>query len=267
MLGTSTLKARLRAGEPVLGLINSIPSALMVEMVGYAGFDFVVLDMEHVSGNPETLEHAVRAAELAGVTPLVRVPAVCTASITRALDCGAYGILVPHVCSVEAARAVVQAGRYHPVGCRGISGGRTTGFGRLPLGEYFGHANDQILLAVMIEDRAGVEAVDEIAAVPGIDMLLDGAIDLSQSYGVPGDHRHPDVRAAIERIAAACALHGKWFCTVPRTPDQASGWAGQGVQAFLVGDDRAVAFRALKQHAMTHRAQLAKATACRPGAG
>ncbi len=259
MLGVNKMKMRLQAGESVLGLINSVPSALMVEMIGYAGFDFVVLDMEHVSGNPETLEHAVRAAELAGITPLVRVPGVCPASITRALDCGAYGILVPHVRSAADALAVVRAGRYHPMGCRGISGGRTTGFGRLPLIDYFAHANTQILLALMIEDREGVDTVEEIAATPGVDMLMDGAIDLSQSYGVPGDHQHADVQTAIARIAAACAANGKWFCTVPRTSDQGAGWAARDAQAFVVGDDRAVAFRAFKQHAQTHRAQLVEA--------
>lgn len=255
MLGDSRLKARLRAGESVVGLINSIPSGLMVEMIGFAGYDFVVLDMEHVSSNPETLEHSVRAAELAGVTPLVRVPGVCPMSITRALDAGAYGIVVPRVRSVEEAQAVVQAGRYYPLGCRGVSGGRTTGFGRRSLVDQFAHANAEILLAVMIEDRAGLDAVERIARVPGIDMLMDGAMDLSQSLGVPGDHQHATVQAGIDRIAAACHESGRWFCTVPRAPDPGGRLQRREAHAVLVGDDRAVAFRALRAHAAAQRAQ------------
>lgn len=107
MLQTNHLKRALAEGKTVFGLLNSIPSPLLVEMIGYAGFDFVILDMEHVCVNPETLENMVRAAECAGVTPLVRVPSAAPDVILRALDCGAQGVVVPHVrTAADAAQAV-----------------------------------------------------------------------------------------------------------------------------------------------------------------
>lgn len=246
MLQTNKLKVRLREGRTVFGLLNSIPFPLMVEMIGYAGYDFVILDLEHASANPETLENMIRAAECAGITPLVRVPSAAPDTILRALDAGAEGIVVPHVRTRAEAEQIVAASRYHPLGARGISGGRTTGFGTIDLATYFERANLEIMVVVMIEDREGVENIDDIVSVPGIDMVLEGAIDLSQSFGVPGNAQHASVQAAIARIAAACERHGVPFCAIPRAPEQFERWFHQGVRAFLLGDDRAVSFRAIR---------------------
>jgi 4-hydroxy-2-oxoheptanedioate aldolase len=246
MLRENKLKRALAEGKTVFGLLNSIPSPLVVEMIGYAGYDFVILDMEHVCVNPETLENMVRAAECAGMSALVRVPNAVPETILRALDCGALGIVVPHVRSRAEAEQAVAASRYHPLGCRGISGGRTTGFGTIGLQDYFERANAEIMVVAMIEDKEGVENLDEILSVTGIDMVLEGAVDLSQSYGVPGQVQHADVQAAIGRIADACDRHAVRFCAIPRAADQMKRWKERGVQAYLLGDDRGVSFRALK---------------------
>lgn len=262
MLKPNRLKQKLAEGAVVHGLLNSMPSALMVEMIGRAGYDFVILDMEHACVNPETLEHMLRAAECAGLPALVRVPgggagsgrgsaggAACTAAaITRVLDAGALGVVVPHVCTADDARAAVQASRYHPLGQRGISGGRTTGFGAIPLTDYFELANREIMVVAMIEDGQGVENIDAILSVPGIDMVLEGAIDLSQSLGFPGQAQHPQVQAAIGRVADACRERKVPFCAIPREGGQHAAWLARGVHAFLLGDDRGVSFRALKAH-------------------
>ena len=248
MLRPNKLKRALRGDTPLFGLINSAPAPLLVEMLGYAGYDFVILDLEHASPNPETLENLIRAAECCGVSPLVRVPGAQPDAILRVLDAGAQGIVVPHVCCAEEARIAVRASRFHPLGTRGISGGRTTGFGTLSLPDYMALANAEILVAVMIEDRAGVEAIDEIAAVEGIDLVIEGAIDLSQSYGVPGQPQHTDVLAALDVIAKRCRSAGVPYCAVPRVDGQLEEWLRGGVRCFLVGDDRGVVFRALKAH-------------------
>lgn len=227
MLQTNHLKRALAEGKTVFGLLNSIPSPLLVEMIGYAGFDFVILDMEHVCVNPETLENMVRAAECAGVTPLVRVPSAAPDVILRALDCGAQGVVVPHV--------------------------RTAGFGTIDLATYLARANSEIMVVAMIEDCAGVDNLDAILSVTGIDMVLEGAIDLSQSYGVSGQAQHPIVQEAIERIAAGCAARGIPFCAIPRIAEQAASWKARGVQAYLLGDDRGVSFRAIKAHLATFK--------------
>lgn len=246
MLQTNRLKQALAAGKTVFGLLNSIPSPLVVEMIGYAGYDFVILDMEHVCVNPETLENTVRAAECAGMTPLVRVPDAAPETILRALDCGALGIVVPHVRNRADAEQAVAASRYHPLGSRGISGGRTTGFGTIDLPTYFERANREIMVVAMIEDREAIENLDAILSVVGIDMVLEGAIDLSQSYGVPGQAQHPSVQTAISLVASACCKHDVQFCAVPRAADQLDSWKLRGVQAYLLGDDRGIGFRALK---------------------
>ncbi|KVW93313.1 HpcH/HpaI aldolase family protein [Thiobacillus denitrificans] len=253
MLQTNQLKRALAEGKTVFGLLNSIPSPLLVEMIGYAGYDFVILDMEHVCVNPETLENMVRAAEYAGVTPLVRVPNAAPEAILQALDCGAQGIVVPHVRNAAEAAQAVAASRYSPLGTRGISGGRTTGFGTLDLPTYFARANSEIMVVAMIEDREGVDNLDAILSVAGIDMVLEGAIDLSQSCGVPGQAQHPIVQDAIKKISARCRRHNIPFCAIPRAPDQAAAWKKREVQAYLLGDDRGVSFRALKAHLMTFR--------------
>lgn len=246
MLQPNRLRQALAGGRPVYGLLNSMPSALMVEMIGYAGYDFVLLDMEHVCLNPETLEHMVRAAEGAGMTALARVPGPDPGAILRALDCGAMGVVVPHVRYRADAELAVSASRYHPLGTRGISGGRTTGFGTIPLAAYLEQANREIMVVAMVEDREGVENIDEILSVPGLDMVLEGAVDLSQSYGVPAQPQHALVRQAVDRVAQACRQRRVPFCAIPRAPGQHAAWREQGVQAFLLGDDRGVAFRALK---------------------
>lgn len=254
MLQTNKLKTMLNAGERAFGLLNSMPSPLMVEMIGRAGYDFVILDTEHVGVNPETLENMIRAAECAGATPLVRVPSAAPEAILRALDCGAQGIVVPHVRDRTEALCAVSASRYHPLGQRGISGGRTTGFGAIDMISYFERANREIMVVAMIEDRVGVENITAIVSVPGINMVLEGAVDLSQSFGVPGNPHHPAVQEAIQRIAQVCHEYGVPFCAVPRVAGQIERWSEQGVQAFLLGDDRGVCFRAMKAHFVASKA-------------
>ena len=253
MLQTNQLKRALAVGKTAFGLLNSIPSPLLVEMIGYAGYDFVILDMEHVCVNPETLENMVRAAECAGITPLVRVPNAAPEAILRALDCGAQGIVVPHVRNAAEAAQAVAASRYHPLGTRGISGGRTTGFGAIDLSTYFARANSEIMVVAMIEDREGVDNLDAILSVAGIDMVLEGAIDLSQSYGVPGQAQHPIVQDAIEKIAASCRHRNVPFCAIPRDSSQPATRKKRDAQAYLLGDDRGVSFRAIKANLLTFK--------------
>ncbi|MCC7007013.1 MAG: siderophore biosynthesis protein SbnG [Ottowia sp.] len=253
MLHTNQLKAALHAGKSVFGLINSIPAPILIEMIAYAAYDFVIIDMEHVSVNLETVENMIRAAESAGITALVRVPSTAPETILRVLDCGAQGIVVPHVNQAEQVRQVITASRYAPLGKRGISGGRTTGFGTIDLLNYCQQANQEIMVVVMIEDRLALDHLDEIISVPGIDMVLEGAIDLSQSLGLPMQTQHPIVQHAIQKIADCCKKNGVPFCAIPRAPGQFDAWRAQGVGAFLLGDDRSLSFRAMKAHRTSYQ--------------
>ncbi|WP_199615907.1 HpcH/HpaI aldolase family protein [Paenibacillus alkalitolerans] len=245
MLRKNAAKQKLCAGETVCGLFASIPSPVSVEMIGCAGYDFVIIDTEHVCINPETLEHMIRAAEAVGLTALVRVPDGSSGPILRALDAGAQGVVVPHVRTKEEAVAAVAASRYYPLGSRSLNGGRPAAFGKSDLQAYIAEANEQVLVVAMIEDREGVERIGEILSVPGIDMVLEGAADLSQSYGVPWQTRAPVVREALHTLQEAAITYGVPYCAIPRADEDILTWYDKGVRAFVLGDERGIAFRAL----------------------
>ncbi|WP_164001382.1 HpcH/HpaI aldolase family protein [Pyxidicoccus caerfyrddinensis] len=257
MLTENRLRKSIHGGALALGLVSTLPLPSLVEMVGYAGYDFVILDQEHAPVGPELLEHLLRAAECGGITPLVRVPSPTPDAILRALDAGALGV-VARVRSREEAEAVARATRFHPKGDRSPGDGRPTGFGRLRLPEYVTRANRQLMVVVSIEDRAAVEALDSIVTVEGIDLVMESAVALSQSYGVPGKLEHPDVHAAIQRVAEACRRNGVPYCATPRLPGEAERWQREGVAALLLGDDRSLAFRSLQAHLENMRLELTK---------
>ncbi|MBI0525033.1 siderophore biosynthesis protein SbnG, partial [Dickeya dianthicola] len=185
MLRTNHLKRKLAAGTPVYGLIASIPSPVSVELVAEAGFDFVIIDSEHVLINPETVENMIRVAESYALTPLVRVADANPKTMLRLLDGGAQGIVLPMVEQAEQVRAAVRACYYHPQGERSLNSGRPGAFGKHSLAEYVALANREIMLTAMIESAEGVRQAEAIAAVAGLDMILEGAADLSQSLGIP----------------------------------------------------------------------------------
>lgn len=201
--------------RPALGIFIVIPSPALVEIAGHAGFDFVILDTEHGSAGPESLEHMVRAAEAAGTTPVVRVTANDRGLILRALDAGALGLLVPHVVSAGDAEAAVGAARYPPGGARGLS--TTARAGRYSfrgVTDHIERSNREIVVAVQIEDAAAVAHAEAIAAVPGVDVLFVGPSDLSLSMGYPGQADHPAVQRAVDRIFKAAERSHRevgWF--------------------------------------------------------
>ncbi|MFD2371609.1 HpcH/HpaI aldolase/citrate lyase family protein [Brevibacillus sp. GCM10020057] len=246
MLQENALKRKLRAGETVFGLFCSIPAPIVVEMIGCAEFDFVIIDCEHVSINPETLENMIRAAECARITPLVRVADAQPGTILRALDSGAQGVVVPHVQSREQAEHIVRCSRYYPLGMRSLNSGRPGAFGKHDLAAYLERANEEVMVVPMIESKEGVEHADEILRVPGIDMVLEGAADLSQSFGRPWDTRGALVKAALQTVQAAARRHGVPYCAIPRALEDLDGWQERGVQAYVLGDERGIAFRAMR---------------------
>ncbi|MBE0343140.1 siderophore biosynthesis protein SbnG [Paenibacillus sp. 28ISP30-2] len=247
MLTVNRLQEKLRTGQEVVGLIASIPAALTVEMIGHAGYDFVIIDMEHVMINPETVEHMIRAAEAAQITPLVRVPEVDAKEILRVLDSGAQGIVVPHVESREQMEMLVQAAKYSPEGKRSLNSGRPAAFGKGNLVDYMKRANEQIMLVPMIESGLGVERIADILSVPGIGMVLEGAADLAQSYGVPWQIDAMIVQEGLQRIVEASQQAGIPYCAIPRRDGEYSAWVEKGVHAFVLGDERGIAFRALQK--------------------
>ncbi|MFI9048703.1 HpcH/HpaI aldolase/citrate lyase family protein [Streptomyces sp. NPDC053427] len=246
MLRPNQVRRKLAAGQEVHGLFSTLPDPAVVEMIGCAGYDFVILDTEHTLVDPQQLEHLIRAAEANGLTPFVRVPEADPGAVLRALDAGAMGIVVPHVRTRADVDAAIRAARYAPEGMRSLNGGRGPGFGRIDLTDYIRRANAEIMLVPLIEDAEGVAAIDEILAPGGVDLVLPGPGDLSQSYGVPWQVRHPRVQEAVRAVRAACARHSVPFCALSTTPERRAQWRADGVTAFVLGDDRDLTARALR---------------------
>ena len=197
---TNTLKQKLREGKPAFGVMLTFPSPPVVEMLGYMGFDWILLDNEHGSVTVDTAEDVIRAAELTGIAPIVRPIANKPEAIAPFLDRGAWGVQVPHVNTREEAQAAVEACKYFPDGQRGsFSRGRPAQYGMSgPTKDYFEKANANTLVCLMLEEVVALRNIKEIARVKGIDVLFIGSGDLSQSMGYPGQQSHAEVLAVME---------------------------------------------------------------------
>lgn len=200
---------RLKSGEPLLGTWINSGSPINAEIAAQAGFDFVVVDVEHSPVDLErthSLFQAIRSGNPDSV-PMVRAHGVDYSHLKRYLDLGAGGIIAPFVNSVEDAEQLVRTCKYPPMGDRGVGFCRANDYGS-DLSNYVASANDDIVLTVQIEHIKGVEAIDDILAVEGIDAAFIGPYDLSASMGITAQFDHPDYIAAKERVLQACQRHG-----------------------------------------------------------
>lgn len=204
------LKRKLAEGGVALGTFITLNCPDLVEIAGLAGFDYCIIDTEHGPGNPESIQHMIRAAELRGMAPIVRVTDTAPTTILRTLDVGAAGIQVPQVNSPETAEYVVRSAKYFPKGDRGACLTRSSRYGFVPgVAEYFEEANRETLVIVHCENRQGLECLDGIAAVDGVDVIFVGPYDLSQSFGIPGQIYHPVMVDAVAKALAAAKRAGK----------------------------------------------------------
>jgi 4-hydroxy-2-oxoheptanedioate aldolase len=237
-------KQRLAAGETVYGCFVRYPDAGLVELLALQGFDFLVLDGEHGVLEPRDCEHLVRAAELRGPAPLVRIPANEPHVVLRFLDTGAVGVHVPLVSSAEEAEAAVQAVKYAPRGRRGLAGVRAAAYGTQPLGAYAAAANEATLVVIQVETREAVARVDEIAAVDGVDVVFVGPTDLSQAYGVTGATGHPALEEAYDTVAEAVSASPAALGVLVADEAAAERWRARGARYIAVTVDSLVVGRA-----------------------
>ncbi len=210
-IGANHARRKLAANELVLCLgLNQMRTPNIAMLAAACGFDALYIDLEH---NPTSLETAAAVCVTAlgmGITPIARVTSHDPHDATRILDCGAQGVMVPHVNSAAEAAAIVQACRFPPLGHRSAAGSTPAlGYAPLPQGEVNRRLNDETLLIAMIETPEAVANADAIAAVDGIDTLHIGSTDLSTEMGIAGEYKHDRMRAAYETIAAAAQRHGK----------------------------------------------------------
>lgn len=205
------LKAKFAAGEPAFGCSIMIPSPQMVEMVGHAGFDWVLIDMEHGTITLESAELMIMAAESVGITAIVRPPSNASADITAAMDRGAAGVQVPHINTAEDARRAVAAVKFGTGEQRGLAAG--TRPDRYGLGEampdFVERSNAESLVCIQLEHNSAIDNVDTLLAVEHVDVFFIGPSDLSQSMGYPGNPQAAPVKSAIEQTLSKIAAAGK----------------------------------------------------------
>jgi len=193
------IKERLKNGEMVFGTWNSIPSASVVNAICCSGIDFIVIDAEHGPVSMETAENLIRAAEVAGSTPIVRVPNNQSHIILRALDIGAHGVQVPHVSTKEQAEKVVSYAKYYPAGDRGFTPFTRAGKYGINAAGHTERSNEHVLVVVNVEGIEGLNRLEEIVSVPEIDVIFLGPYDISQSLGKPGKVDDPEIIAHIRK--------------------------------------------------------------------
>ena len=231
---TNKLLDNMKAGRRTSVCQLYFPSATLVELMGLAGLDCVLVDGEHGTFTPENLDDLCRVAELVGLTPIARVPNIELSTIQSYLDRGIMGILGPGIDTGEDAQKLVDACRYPPLGKRGIGGApRWVNFENVAGREQIEAANARILVVAFLEHIEAMENLDEIVEVEGIDAYYVGPADTSLSLGFPGEIDHPRVREFEERVRAAAQARGKQYFGDVIVGQRATNFFLDGARAFL----------------------------------
>ena len=242
----ASFKAAMDSDKGALGPFMICTDTAMVEAAGHAGYDFVLLDMEHGTTTFETLPNLIRAANVSGVCPVVRVPRGTDIWIDQALDVGAGAVMIPQIDTAEQARAAVSAAKFSPVGSRGTCRFvRSAGFGAIPGSEYFSKAQETVVI-VQAEGKKAVENLDEILDVPGIDVVFVGPYDMSSSLGHVGEINHPEVIECIKGIIAKASAKGVKIGCFADTVEGGKKWRDLGVKFIGYGCDFDIFMRAAR---------------------
>ncbi len=211
----SKMVEKLRRDELVISTKLNITDAIPAEIAAYAGFDCVWVDMEHVPVDYSQIRNVILAAKARGTETIVRTPRGAYSNLIRPLEMDAEAIMVPHVMSGKDAEEVAYYTKFHPIGRRPVDGGNSDGmYCLMSVPDYFKYSNEQKLTIVQIEDVEAYERIEEIAAVPGIDMLFFGPADFAHSLGLAHDMGNEKVCEARRRVAEVARRHGKFAGTV-----------------------------------------------------
>jgi 4-hydroxy-2-oxoheptanedioate aldolase len=229
-------KRALSRGETQIGLWSSLSSNYSVEVIAGAGFDWLLLDMEHSPNDLESLLPQLQAAAPYATHPVVRVPWNDMVSIKRVLDVGAQSLLVPYVSSAAEARSAVSFTRYPPQGARGVAGTtRATRFGRIK--DYARRAHEEICVLVQVETQSALDNIEAICATEGVDGVFIGPADLHASLGHPGEIANPRVKPVIDQAVRRIRKAGKAPGILTPSEDDARHWLECGALFVAVGAD------------------------------
>lgn len=245
MSRVNKLKEMLGQGKTAIGPFMKLSSPAVVEILGNAGFDFVIIDTEHGPISMETAENLIRAAELVNVTPIVRVSDNDPNQISKALDIGAMGIQIPQISGVDDAEKAVNSCKYSPMGERGVCRFvRAASYSAMDRYEYFSMSNAETLVILQIEGIEGINELDGILEVPGVDIIFLGPYDLSQSLGLPGQIDHPKVEAKMREVINKAKKKGVTIGTFVDNISNANKWQSVGVQYISYSVDVGIFYEA-----------------------
>ncbi|HLR56406.1 MAG TPA: aldolase/citrate lyase family protein [Actinomycetales bacterium] len=242
-LNRGELRSAIRGAAPTIGTFIGL-GAQTAEIAGAAGADFIVVDTEHGAVGDDVVGPAVLAAGAYGVATIVRVESDERIRVGRALDAGAAGIMFPQVRDSQHAQQLLKFAHYPPRGNRGVATyNRAVGWSLEP--ENLATASDEVLAVVQIETASALEDVDAIAALPDVDVLFIGPLDLSYALGIPRDFSNPVFQDALRSVVAAAQKHGKAAGILAATPDLITDYVQAGFQFIAVGSDSTLFARAL----------------------
>jgi 2-keto-3-deoxy-L-rhamnonate aldolase RhmA len=231
------------AQRTVLGtFLIELPTRATIKALALAGFDFVILDLEHSAFGVESLPALISEAHLVNLPALVRISSHDSGLITKVLDAGANGIMAPHVSNAAQARKIIEAARYMPLGERGLA--PLIGFANLPRSQIA--LDPDIVVMLQIEGEEGVAHCGEIAKVPGVSGLFVGPYDLSQALGIPGEVEHPRVAEAAIRVAAEAGTEALLGVYV-HDPRRSALWSERGFRFQCIGFDGRMMLEGAKQ--------------------
>lgn len=243
MVTMNKLKEKLFQGNVAFGSFLKLVDPAVVEIVANAGFDFVIIDQEHGPIGLENTQNMIRAAEVSGITPVVRISNNEEHLILRSLDIGAQGIEVPKISNKTQGEKLVQLSRFYPLGDRGVCRYvRSSNYSHHYNSNYFQDANSQLLVIAHIEGQEGIENLDDILDIEGIDVLFIGPYDLSQSIGIPGQLEDPRLKMKMEEVVKRCKKRSKIIGTFIDTPKDAADWIKTGVQFLACSVDVGVLY-------------------------
>lgn len=243
----NSLQKSLENGESTLGTWSVITSPTAAEIMGKAGLDFTILDLEHGPLNLETAQDMIRALEGTGCAPLIRVPTNQEWLILRALETGCAGVAVPQITSVEAAKEAVNAVRYHPEGERGFSPyTRSAGFTAENAEGIAESKNESTHCMLMIEGEEGINDLEAILELDGVDSIYIGTYDLSQSLGYPGEPTHPDVVEYVEGIVDQVREEDIAVGCLAESKAEMEKWKDIGIQLIAYKADCAILYEGIQ---------------------
>ncbi len=233
------LKAKLKRGEVVWGtFVYEFGSPAAPRIMKEAGWDYILIDTEHASLGIETVATLLSVSATIGLPALVRVPETERSLLSRPLDAGAMGLMIPRVESRAQAEAIVRYTKYPPLGDRGvILGNAHTDYKMVDGRKFMRQANAETLLIIQIETQAGLDRMDEILSTPGLDVALIGPGDLSTSLGIPGEVNHPRMIKAIDAFLKGCARHGVIPGNFVTTVADGHAWLRRGMRFLIYSAD------------------------------